>query len=223
VVFGRECKRCRARLTRGCPTLCLPRVRGTSGLTQSCIPFPASHLQKSLDNDLTLVVTYFVSLVLHLALNPPPTSLLGCLIPPNPFRIRTSENEHPTRMLIPSEQRESRELSSQSAFRVNPFRIRTYKKVPSNSFRMRTYKNKGLKVLQNEHLQKNPRGRGLFPPPLPPRSHLLPSCSPLFLTLLPQLLCLPLIRKTTRGWGVFESFHYLVTSLPRCDGRCAII
>jgi hypothetical protein len=54
-------------------------------------------------------------------------------------------------------------MNNRSTHRIarNPFRIRTSEKSPCKSFRMRTSKNIGLKVLQNEHLQKK-GGRGVI-------------------------------------------------------------
>jgi len=40
----------------------------------------------------------------------------------------------------------------------------TYKKTPSNPFGIRTSEIIGLKVLQNEHFRKNPRGWDLWRP-----------------------------------------------------------
>ncbi len=97
---------------------------------------------------------------------------------------------HPARMLVLSESavaEESRDLSSHP--------IRTCGE------RSRT-----MPVL----------GRRSASCPLPPLSPLLPSSSALFLTLLPQVLCLPLIRKSTGGGGLSELFHCLVASLLLC-------
>src|SRR5713101_4456396 len=89
----------------------------------------------------------------------------------NSFRIRTSEKRASVRDARPERDRRGGRADrrfrpgrkgslSSTTNNDKSFTIRTSKKVPSNSFRMRTYKNKGLKVLQNEHFRKNPVGRG---------------------------------------------------------------
>jgi hypothetical protein len=111
--------------------------------------------------------------------------------------VRLAKNRFPGFSLIPSSSLKNRTLNS--------LLTRVQQRAFANHLFSHSCALRAAQLFCFDILPKNTGGGGraaLPQLPLPHLSPLLPSGSALFLTLLSQVLCLPLIRKSTRGWGV---------------------